>query len=165
MAEAGELPAKGKNVPINGGSPPPAAHCGGEGESSGAGGPVRGAADGEPNAVPIAGVSRRFNVGHLLVAVGLFAVLFCFLRLLRAPPAAYVLCALFCVAISLGQMYLYQGRQPRRASCLVGGDCFRYSTSVVWSYSTSMMWSVNCDMSSSTGGTWRSSPRGSCSWP
>jgi hypothetical protein len=55
-----------------------------------------------------------------LVTVGLFAVLFGFLRMSDAPLVAYVPCALFCLAIPLGQVFLYEGRQPRRASCLVG---------------------------------------------
>lgn len=72
------------------------------------------------NPTPIVGVSRRFGTGHILVAVGLFAPLFGILHALDASPVGYALCALFCVAIPLGQVFLYQGRQPRRASCLVG---------------------------------------------
>ena len=120
MAEAREPPAEPKGVPIADGSPARPAPCGGEPEATAPSGTAQEVVNDEPDAVPIASVSRRFGVGHLLVAVGLFAVLFCFLRLLGAPPFAYVPCALFCVAIPLGQMFLYQGRQPRRASCLVG---------------------------------------------
>lgn len=74
----------------------------------------------ECNRTPIVGVSRRFGTGHMLVAVGLFAPLFGILHALDASPVGYAFCALFCVAIPLGQVFLYQGRMPRRASCLVG---------------------------------------------
>jgi len=56
----------------------------------------------------------------LLVAVGLFAPLFGLLNAFEVPPLGYAFCALFCVAIPLGQVSLYQGRKPRLASCLVG---------------------------------------------
>lgn len=72
------------------------------------------------NRTPVIGVSRRFTLAHMMVAVGLFAVLFGFLQFLGASAALYVPCVLFCVAVPLGQMFLYQGRDPRRASCLVG---------------------------------------------
>lgn len=75
--------------------------------------------------VPIVSVSRRFSVGHMMVAVGLFAVLFSLLeglgvRELGNPTLVYPACMLFCAAIPLGQVLLYQGRRPRLASCLVG---------------------------------------------
>ena len=69
---------------------------------------------------PIVGVSRRFGVGHMLVATGLFAIVFGFLQYADASLATYALWAFFCTAIPLGQVFLYQGRDPRRASCLVG---------------------------------------------
>ena len=74
---------------------------------------------------PIARVSRRFGVAHMMIAVGLFAVLFSLLELFDVPSSplavfAYVPCVLFCVAIPLGQVFLYKGRHPRLASCLVG---------------------------------------------
>lgn len=74
----------------------------------------------ESNRTPIVGVSRRFGTGHMLVAVGLFAPLFGILQALDTPPVGYAFCALFCASIPLGQVFLYQGRRPRRASCLVG---------------------------------------------
>ena len=79
----------------------------------------------KPTLTPIARVSRRFGVGHMMVAVGLFAVLFSLLELFDVPSSplavfAYVPCVLFCVAIPLGQVFLYKGRHPRLASCLVG---------------------------------------------
>lgn len=74
----------------------------------------------ESDRIPIVGVSRRFGTGHMLVALELFAPLFGFLHAIETPPVAYALCAFFCVAIPLGQVFLYQGREPRRASRLVG---------------------------------------------
>ncbi len=72
--------------------------------------------------VPIVGVSRRFSVAHMMVGVGLFAVLFSLLKGLdlESPWIVYVPCMVFCLAIPLGQAFLYQGREPRKASCLVG---------------------------------------------
>lgn len=75
--------------------------------------------------VPIVSVSQRFSVGHMMVAVGLFAMLFSLLeglgvRELGDPILVYPACMLFCAAIPLGQVLLYQGRRPRLASCLVG---------------------------------------------
>lgn len=72
----------------------------------------------EPVRTPIARVSRRFGVAHMMIAVGLFAVLFCLLELFDVPSSplavfAYVPCVLFCVAIPLGQVFLYKGRHPR----------------------------------------------------
>jgi Leucine Rich Repeat (LRR) protein len=78
------------------------------------------APSGDSERSPVVGVSRRFTVAHMMVAVGLFAVLFSFLQFLGAAPVMYVPCVLFCVAVLLGQMFLYQGREPRRASCVVG---------------------------------------------
>ena len=78
-----------------------------------------------PPRTPIVGVSRRFGVAHMMVAVGLFAMLFSLLEVLgvrqmHRPEIVYLACVAFSLAIPLGQAWLYQGRQPRRASCLVG---------------------------------------------
>ncbi len=68
----------------------------------------------------VVGVSRRFGVGHMLAATGLFAIVFSFLQFAEASLTTYALWAFFCATIPLGQVFLYQGRDPRRASCLVG---------------------------------------------
>lgn len=75
--------------------------------------------------VPIVGVSRRFSVAHMMVGVGLFAVMFSLLQGfgvggLQSPGIVYIPCIVFCLAIPLAQAFLYQGREPRKASCLVG---------------------------------------------
>ncbi len=78
-----------------------------------------------PGRIPIASVSRRFGMAHMMVGVGLFAVLFSVLevlgvRQLGAPWMAYVASALFCMAVPLAQTLLYGGKKPRQASCLAG---------------------------------------------
>lgn len=57
-----------------------------------------------------------------MIGVGLFAVLFSLLEGLdlESPWIVYIPCMVFCLAIPLGQAFLYQGREPRKASCLVG---------------------------------------------
>lgn len=68
-----------------------------------------------------AGVPRRFGVGILLVIATMYAVLFAIMRTLAFPPAAFVLIALFFTGVGLGQMLLFKGKRPRRASVIVGG--------------------------------------------
>jgi hypothetical protein len=67
-----------------------------------------------------AGVPRRFGVGTLLLITAMYAVLFSFLRLCDSPPEAFLLIAIFFTGVGLGQMLLFKGRNPRRASWLVG---------------------------------------------
>ena len=73
-----------------------------------------------PARVPIAGVPRNFAAGHMLAMVTLFALVFSLLAYLRAGHEWYVVSSLFIVAVILGQMFLFHGREPRRASCLAG---------------------------------------------
>lgn len=73
-----------------------------------------------PDRVPIAGVPRNFATGHLLAMVTLFALLFSLLAYKEAGREWYVVGSLFIVAVILGQMFLFHGREPRRASCVVG---------------------------------------------
>ena len=70
-----------------------------------------------------AGVPRRFGVGTLLLITTLYALLFALLRALNAEPLAFFLIALFFTLVGLGQMLLFHGQRPRRASILVGA-CF-----------------------------------------
>jgi hypothetical protein len=67
-----------------------------------------------------AGVPRRFGVGTLLLITTLYALLFALLRAFHASPVTFFLIALFFTAIGLGQMLLFHGQRPRRASILVG---------------------------------------------
>ncbi len=70
-----------------------------------------------------AGVPRRFGVGILLVITTMFAVLFAIMQMLRLPPLAFAGIAVFFGAVGLGQMLLFKGERPRRASVIVGA-CF-----------------------------------------
>lgn len=82
---------------------------------------VSGARNRQPDRVPMAGVPRSFNAGRMLVIVTMFAVLFSLLGATEAPTPVYPLVGSFCAAVVLGQMILFRGRQPRAASCIVGG--------------------------------------------
>jgi hypothetical protein len=73
-----------------------------------------------PRRVPIAGVPRNFATGHLLAMVTLFALLFSLLAYKEAGREWYVVGSLFIIAVILGQMFLFHGREPRRASCVAG---------------------------------------------
>ena len=70
-----------------------------------------------------AGVPRRFGVGILLVITTMFAVLFAIMQMLKLPPLAFAEIAGFFGAVGLGQMLLFKGERPRRASVIVGA-CF-----------------------------------------
>lgn len=67
-----------------------------------------------------AGVPRQFGIGTLLVIAAMYAVLFAVLRALRAPVPATFLFGGFFTVIGLGQMLLFGGRHPRRASIVTG---------------------------------------------
>jgi hypothetical protein len=67
-----------------------------------------------------AGVPRRFGVGTMLLITTMYAVLFAVLRSLQAPPITFLIVGLFVFAVGLGQMFLYKGQRPRRASIVVG---------------------------------------------
>jgi hypothetical protein len=70
-----------------------------------------------------AGAPRRFGVSVLLVITAMYAVLFGLLQAMGAPAPVFFFVALFFTAIGLGQMFLFKGKRPRRASVLVGA-CF-----------------------------------------
>jgi len=70
-----------------------------------------------------AGVPRRFGVSVLMVITAMYAVLFGMLQAIRAPVSVFFVIALFFTTIGLGQMFLFKGKRPRRASVLLGG-CF-----------------------------------------
>ena len=67
-----------------------------------------------------AGVPRQFGIGILMVMVTMYAVLFAVMRALRFPPTLFFIVALFFTVVGLGQMFLYKGQRPRRASAMVG---------------------------------------------
>lgn len=55
-----------------------------------------------------------------MVITTMYAVLFATLRANGVRPTAFAVIALFFTAVGLGQMLLFRGRRPRRASILVG---------------------------------------------
>jgi len=63
---------------------------------------------------------RQFGVGELLAVTALFAVLFGGLTALDAHPLFLVVAALFFAAVWIGQMLLFGGKNPRKASVLTG---------------------------------------------
>jgi hypothetical protein len=78
----------------------------------------------EPQVItPEYGVPRQFGVGALLLITAMYAVLFAILRASRSSPSEYLGIGLFFFAIGLGQMFLFEGQRPRRASVIVGA-CF-----------------------------------------
>lgn len=71
-----------------------------------------------------AGVPHRFGFGTLFLISTMYAVLFAFWRLIEWPPDVLVSVALFFFAVGLGQMLLFKGQRPRRASVMMGACVF-----------------------------------------
>ena len=67
-----------------------------------------------------AGVPRQFGIGILMVITAMYAILFSVMRALRFPSTPFFIVALFFTVVGLGQMFLYKGQRPRRASAMVG---------------------------------------------
>ena len=65
----------------------------------------------------------QFGIGVLLVIMTMYAVLFGVLQAFRASPLDFVVITLFLTTVALGQKFLFKGRQPRKASIIVGA-CF-----------------------------------------
>ncbi len=68
------------------------------------------------------GMPRQYGLRTMLVITVIYAVLFAFLASLDAPPAAFIVPAVFLAGVGLAQMFLFRGRRPREAS-LLGGSC------------------------------------------
>ncbi len=66
------------------------------------------------------GVTRRFSVGTLMILTAMFGVLFAVLTMLDANPIIFFMVAVFFAGTGLAQMFLFGGREPRKAS-VVGG--------------------------------------------
>lgn len=66
------------------------------------------------------GVPRRFSVGTLMILTALFAVLFSMLEVFGANSIIFFIFAAFFLGIGLCQMFLYNAKEPRKAS-IVGG--------------------------------------------
>ena len=63
---------------------------------------------------------RRFGVGALVALTALFATVFAVATSLGAPPVLVGGIGLFFVGVGLGQMVLFGGKDPRRASVVSG---------------------------------------------
>lgn len=72
---------------------------------------------------PEIGVPRRFGVGVLMIITAMYAALFAVLHTFGFSPVAFGIVVLFFTTVGLGQMLLFKGQRPRKASVLVGA-CF-----------------------------------------
>ena len=66
------------------------------------------------------GVPRRFGVGTILVITTAFGLLLSLLQAMGAPAGVVAFVVAFVSLIGVGQMLLFDGTQPRRASLLAG---------------------------------------------
>ena len=66
------------------------------------------------------GMPRQYGVRTMLVITTIYGVLFALLASIDAPPAAFVVPAVFLAGVGLAQMFLFRRRRPREASLLAG---------------------------------------------
>jgi hypothetical protein len=66
----------------------------------------------------------QFGISTLLVVTAMYAVLFGVMRMFDASPSTFVVIAMLFTAVGLGQVLLFKGRRPRKASMVVGGGFF-----------------------------------------
>ena len=66
------------------------------------------------------GVPRRFSLGRLMLITAFYAVLFSLLSCLDAHPIVFAMVAVFFTGIGLGQVFLFKGKRPRKASIVAG---------------------------------------------
>lgn len=69
-------------------------------------------------------VPRRFPVGTMLVLIAVFAVLLSALRTWGASAETIVLIVLFVLCVAVGQVLLFHGQEPRKASLWAGGGAW-----------------------------------------
>ncbi|MCE5267175.1 MAG: hypothetical protein LLG00_04760 [Planctomycetaceae bacterium] len=63
---------------------------------------------------------RRFSIGAAMMLTAIFAILFGILRASDAPPVVFFVTLVFVAAIAMCQALLFGGKNPRKASILVG---------------------------------------------
>jgi hypothetical protein len=73
---------------------------------------------------PAIGVPRRFGIGSLLAVTAACAVFFSILRCRGCPPLAFAILGSFFALVGIGQAVLFGGKEPRKASMLVGAAVF-----------------------------------------
>ena len=67
-----------------------------------------------------AGMPRQFGIGHLLIMIALFGVMFSLLKILHVHPIIYIDAFLYLCGIAIAQVVLFNGKRPRMASCIGG---------------------------------------------
>ncbi|HEV3417034.1 MAG TPA: hypothetical protein VG056_09485 [Pirellulales bacterium] len=77
------------------------------------------------------GVSRRFSLATIMMMMAGTSLLLTIANALSAPPMVSGMLVLLCIAVALGQMFLFGGEQPRKASVIVGGVTFTLMPVVV----------------------------------
>lgn len=84
-----------------------------------------------PGAKPF-GVPRRFGIGTILVVTTAFGLLLAALRALGAHPGVVAFVVAFISLVGAGQMLLFRGVQPRKASIVAGTFSLPLLTIVAW---------------------------------
>jgi hypothetical protein len=70
------------------------------------------------------GVNRRFSLATIMMMMAGTSLLLTIANALGALPTVSGMLMLLCIAVALGQMFLFGGTQPRKASVIVGGVTF-----------------------------------------
>jgi len=70
------------------------------------------------------GVTRRFSLATVMLMMAGASVILAVLNAFHISPIISGGFLLLCVATALGQMFLFGGREPRKASVIVGGVLF-----------------------------------------
>ncbi|HEV2971266.1 MAG TPA: hypothetical protein VGY55_14925 [Pirellulales bacterium] len=66
------------------------------------------------------GVTRRFSLATIMMMMAGTSLLLTIANALGAPPTVSGMLVMLCIAVALGQMFLFGGKQPRKASVIVG---------------------------------------------
>ena len=69
---------------------------------------------------PQVGMPRRFSIGTAMILTAVFALLFGLLKTLDVPPVVFFVVSAFVAAIAVCQAVLFKGKNPRKASIVVG---------------------------------------------
>jgi hypothetical protein len=69
------------------------------------------------------GVTRRFSLATLMLMMAATSLLLAAMNALNVPAYATGAMILLCIATAIGQMFLFRGEDPRRASLIVGAMC------------------------------------------
>ena len=73
---------------------------------------------------PCVGVPRQFSVGGLMLLVTMCAILFAIMQTLGANRETFCIISLLFVGVAAGQVLLFGGQKPRKASLWVGACLF-----------------------------------------